>query len=149
MDEVWAQILAFYWPIESNYAIEREPYAAEGAGSRADIVLTTNIKRRIFKCLFVECKRDKTLVEDRDWDSSKLQLERYVQRWQQRSPSRPVYGLLCIGHAVRFYVMPPKERRFQDFKSAGLTLSIKDDVAAVDAILRDIRELLAVTYHAN
>lgn len=86
MSHVWAQILKFYWPITANYAIERETYPAEHAGSKADIVLTTRSADRIVKVLFVEYKGTRNLTERR-WDRSKAQLTGFVRRWEERDVS--------------------------------------------------------------
>lgn len=96
---------------------------------------------------FYWMQRSKLFVKTEDWDKSKLQLERYIQNWEERNVTRPVYGLVCIGIKVRFYIMPPKQKVFQDFKSNSAALSLQQDVRAIDEILRDIRELLALTYH--
>ncbi|KAJ6133147.1 hypothetical protein N7471_008362 [Penicillium samsonianum] len=147
VDHVWTQILRFYWPITANYGIEREPYAAENARTKADVVLTTMSMNKIVKCVFVECKRHNADIENSDWDSSKAQLERFIRRWEERSPTQVIYGLLCIGHSVRFYYMPQFKDKLVDFKTKDLTLSIQDNATEVDMILREIRELIAIEYH--
>lgn len=147
MDHVWTQILRFYWPITANYGIEREPYAAENARTKADLVLTTTSMNKIVKCVFVECKRHNAHIGDGDWKSSKTQLERFIRRWEERSPSQVIYGLVCIGQSVRFYYMPQFNDKLADFKKENLTLSIQDNATEVDMILREIRELIAIEYH--
>lgn len=144
---MWAQILSFYWPITTNYAIEREPYAAEHVGTKADVVLTTSSMNKIAKCIFVECKKHNAEIQSEDWDASKAQLERFIRRWEERNPSQVIYGLTCIGHSVRFFSMPPFQDKLVDFSTKDLTLSIKDDATKIDMILRDMRELITVQYH--
>ncbi|KAJ5472801.1 hypothetical protein N7530_006802 [Penicillium desertorum] len=99
----------------------------------------------IVKCGFVECKRHNANIEDSDWLSSKTQLERFIRRWEERNPSQAIYGLVCIGHPVRFFYMPRFKDTLVDFKSEDLTLSIKDNATDVDMILRQWRVLSEAT----
>lgn len=150
MDHLWPQILSFYWPGTSNYAVETEPYASE-TSLTANVALTTLHQAKIYKCLFIECNRSKQTAETHDikpkaetWETSQARLERDIGRWTERDHSIPVYGIISIGLDARFLVMPAWRVQFEPYSRELADLSVETDFARIDRILREIRGTLAI-----
>jgi hypothetical protein len=147
VDHLWSQILSFYWPISANYGVEREPYASETSRTRANLVLTNNQMGKIYKCLFIECKRPHESVNEDLWETpeAETQLLRHIRNWTDRDPSRPLYGIISIGLEVKFFFMPAWSDKFETFSENTPVLSLKTDSARIHQILVDIRAILSAT----
>lgn len=110
------------------------------------MVLTSIRQDKIYKCLFIECKKPEKKAETHDikpkeetWETSRAQLKRDVDKWTERDHSIPVYGIVSIGLETRFLVMPAWSVQFEPYSPGLADLSVETDFAEIDRILREIR----------
>ncbi|KAJ5175636.1 uncharacterized protein N7482_001513 [Penicillium canariense] len=144
---LWTQILRHYFPLEENYGIEREPYASESGLGAVDLLVTGLLRREIYKVLFLEAKRAPSSggnITLQAWREAHDQLQRNINKWGHRKSNIPVYGLVVIGHYVRFYVIGCNQVSLAPFERQE-TLSLKTNANRVHDLLSSMETLIATS----
>ncbi|KAJ5913687.1 hypothetical protein N7504_002570 [Penicillium tannophilum] len=127
VDHLWSNVLRYHFPLAEGFGLERETYIVEDALRRVNIVVTNVLSGEINKTLFVECKRP-TDMEGNVWASPLLQLQNYMLEWTARPANTTMYGMICIGHNVKFYKMLANQNYLREIDFPGLgtrSVSIK------------------------
>ncbi|CAI7584984.1 unnamed protein product [Penicillium glandicola] len=147
VDNLWAQILSFYWPTREKYGVERETHIAKHSQMRANVILTKIKDDKLKRCLYVECKRPTKSISieptKTEWENAIEQLQGYIDKGKRHNLGPNLYAIVGIGVMVRFFVLHAGQKSLQTYGGTA-SLSIKKDHMEVHRILTEIRQRLTL-----
>ncbi|KAJ5246765.1 hypothetical protein N7468_001748 [Penicillium chermesinum] len=153
---VWNTILTWQFRVENGYVTRPQDRHSRQRGRAGYSDLHTYqypaVGRRASKFLIVQCKKHGHEGEASTWTQGRNQLRQYLsnthgrRRWGTRTP---VYGILSVGHLVRFYKYVDVGEDIRDLNIQSIlrstrirngdSLHIQTDCRQIQRILNHIR----------